>query len=225
MRSCAGRAVSSSRNPHLAERPVLAGAALNAARAVGVLVHGRDQGPEVMLDVAERLDLDDRVGYVLPVASGRSWYAGRYFDPVADNEPHVTWALECFEAAIDVARSGSVPLERIVLVGFSQGACLVAELVARRPRRLGGVGVLTGTLLGPDGEETEPGRLDGVPMFFGSGRYDEWIRLDRAESTALAFERAGAEVTFEVYEDPEHHVTDQAVAGVRALFERVLGSE
>lgn len=188
-------------------------------------MHGRDQGPEVMLDVAERLELGDAVAYVLPVAARRSWYPGRYYEPVADNEPHVTWSLECFEAAIEVARSGGSPLERIVVAGFSQGACLVAELVARRPRRLAGVAVLTGTLLGPDGSEVRPGRVDGLPMFFGSGRHDEWIRLERAESTARAFQRAGAEVVFEIYEYPEHHVTAQAVSGVRKLFERALASD
>ncbi|MBV9422197.1 MAG: dienelactone hydrolase family protein [Solirubrobacterales bacterium] len=204
---------------------MLAGAPLGTARGVGVLVHGRDQGPDVMLDVAERLGLGDAVAYVLPVAAGRSWYPGRYYEPVADNEPHVTWSLECFEAAIEVARSGGLPLERVVAAGFSQGACLVAELVARRPRRFAGVAVLTGTLLGPDGSEVRPGRVDGLPMFFGSGRYDEWIRLERAESTARAFQRAGAEVVFETYEDPEHHVTAQAVSGVRKLFERALARD
>lgn len=208
-------------NPHLASRPVLAGASLADARAVGVLVHGRDQGPEVMLDVAQRLALDD-IGYVLPAAAGRTWYPGRYFAPVEDNEPHVSWSLEALEAAIAVARDGGFGFERIVFGGFSQGACLVAELTARRPRPFAGVAVLTGTLLGPDGQEIEPAPANGLPMFFASSRYDEWIPPARAESTARAFERAGAEVTAEVLGDREHHVSSRAVAGLRRLFEGSL---
>ncbi|MBV9838396.1 MAG: dienelactone hydrolase family protein [Solirubrobacterales bacterium] len=209
-------------NPHLAEQPVLAGAPLDDAPLAAVLVHGREQGPEVMLDVAERLALDD-VAYVLPAAAGRSWYPARYFDPVSDNEPHVSWSLAALEAAIALARTPAArPLNRIVFGGFSQGACLVAELVARRPRPFAGVAVLTGTLLGPDGQEAEPGAVDGVPMFFASSRHDEWVPLARARSTAEAFRRAGARLEFEVYDDREHHVSDRAVDGLRRLITSAL---
>jgi predicted esterase len=207
-------------NAHLANPPVLAGAPLEDARAVGVLVHGRDQGPEVMLDVAGRLHLPE-VAYVLPVASERSWYPGRFFDPITDNEPHVSWSLEAFEAAIATACTRGTTIERIVLGGFSQGACLIAELVARRPRPFAGVAVLTGTLMGPAGTEIRPAHANGLAMFIASSRYDGWIPLERAEATARAFELAGAQVAFEVHDDREHHVSDRAVAGVRALFDRL----
>ena len=205
-------------NRHLRHPPVLAGVPFDRARVIGVLVHGRDQGPEVMLDVADRLALDG-AGYVLPVADGRSWYPGRYFDPPADNEPYVGWSLTAFERAIAIARDAA-SLERIVLAGFSQGACLVAELVARNPRPFAGVAVLTGTLLGPDGEEPEPAPADRLPMLFAGSRYDEWVPLERVQSSAKAFERAGASVTTEVYDDREHHVSDRAVVALRRLFER-----
>src|ERR1700735_35561 len=93
-------------NRHLRHPPVLAGVTLDRARAIGVLVHRRDQGPEVMLDVADRLALDG-VGYVLPVADGRSWYPGRYFDPPADNEPHVGWSLAAVARAVAIAGDGA----------------------------------------------------------------------------------------------------------------------
>jgi phospholipase/carboxylesterase len=114
-------------NPHLELAPWFAGVPIADARAVGVLVHGRDQGPEVMLEVTERLRLDE-VAYVLPAAAQRSWYPGRYYDPLAQNEPDLTWSLEACEAAIAVATDAGVAPRRIVLGGFSQGACLVAEL-------------------------------------------------------------------------------------------------
>jgi predicted esterase len=86
--------------------------------------------------------------------------------------------------------------------------------------RLAGAAVLTGALLGSDGEEVEPAPLDGLPMFFGSSRFDEWITLARAQSAADAFARGGAAVTFEIFEGREHHVSDRAVAGLRRLLER-----
>ncbi|HET8979688.1 MAG TPA: dienelactone hydrolase family protein [Solirubrobacteraceae bacterium] len=204
-------------NPHLEREPVAAGPELAQARMAAVLVHGRDQDEQVMLDVVGRLALPD-VAYLLPVAAGNVWYPGRYFDPLPANAPWVAWSLDALDAAIARARAGGVAEERIVVAGFSQGGCLVAELVARRPRRLAGAAVLTGTLMGPDGEETRPDPVDGLPMFFGASRYDEWVRIERVHASAQAFERAGARVTVETYEDREHLINDDAVAGVRRLL-------
>ena len=204
-------------NPHLAQGPVLAGAPLEAARMAAILVHGRDQDAEVMLDVVGRLGLDD-VAYVLPLAAGHVWYPGRYFDPLPDNAPWIAWTLDALDAAIARAQATGIGDERLVLGGFSQGACMLAELVARRPRPWAGVAILTGTLLGPEGEVTQPRRVDGLPMFFGSSRHDEWVKLPRVEATAAAFAQAGARVTLETYDDREHIINDQAVAGLRGLL-------
>jgi predicted esterase len=204
-------------NPHLARAPVLAGAPLPDARRIAVLVHGRDQDERVMLAVVGRLALPD-VAYLLPVASQNTWYPGRYFDPLPANAPWLAWSLDAVEATVGRARASGAAGADIVLGGFSQGACVVAEFVARRPRPWAGVAILTGTLMGPDGEETEPARVEGLPMFLGASRYDPWVKLERAQATAAAFERAGAQVTFETYDDREHLINDQAVAGLRRLL-------
>lgn len=181
-----------------------------------VLVHGRNQDEAVMLDAVERLNLGD-VAYLLPLAGERSWYPGRYFDPVPANEPHLSWAVEACEAALAAAGAAGVPDQRIVLGGFSQGACVVAELLARRPRPLAGAAILTGALPGRPTDRSPP-PLAGLPMLVALGRYDEWIALADAQGTAEAFARAGAAVVFEAYEDREHHINDQAVAGLRRLL-------
>jgi predicted esterase len=203
-------------NPHLTRAAVAAGRPLAGALVACVLVHGRDQDEHVMLDVVSRLGLAD-VAYLLPVAAHRSWYPGRYFDPVSDNEPHLSWAIEACEAALDSARAAGVDDRRIVLGGFSQGACVVAELVARGTRPLGGAAVLTGSLLGRPAQRS-PAPLHGLPMFVALSRHDEWIALADARATAQAFERAGAAVAFETYDDREHHISDRAVAGLRTLL-------
>ncbi len=199
-------------------RPLLtAGLPLARARMACVLVHGRDQGDDVMLDVVERLNLDD-IAYLLPVAAERSWYPGRYYDPIRENEPYLSWSIEACEAALATAGAQGVDDNRIVIGGFSQGACVVAELLARRPRTFAGAAVLTGSLLGRPDERVRPARIDGLPMFFGLSRYDEWIALSDAKATARAFEQSGAVVAFEVYEDRVHHINDRAVAGLRAML-------
>ena len=197
-------------NPHLAAAPVTVGPPVAGARRVAVVVHGRDQDPEYMLEhLVARLEAPD-VAFVLPAAAERSWYPARYFDPREANEPWLGHALAAVEAAI-----GGVEPERVVLAGFSQGACLVADLLACSPRPFAGAAILTGAFIGP---HPEPAGLEGVPVFIESSRYDEWVALDDVEATAKAFEAAGARVELQVSDDREHRIRDAAVAGVRALL-------
>jgi phospholipase/carboxylesterase len=208
-------------NPHLTTDTLTAGAADAATAAV--LVHGRDQDAEWMLDVARRIDLDDTVSYVLPRAAERSWYPGRFYDPMEDNEPWLGWSLLAIEAAVALARGPGRPLSRIALVGFSQGACIVAEHLARRPEPYGAAAILTGALFGtPDLDRVPAGSLEGMPMFFGIAEHDDWIPLDAVRDTVASFRRAGARCELRVYDDTEHGVNDDEAAAVRGLLLTLL---
>ena len=204
-------------NPHLARAPVSAGQPLDRARLACVLVHGRDQDECVMLDVVERLDLDD-VAYLLPVAAERSWYPGRYFDPPSKNEPHLTLGGRSLRRG---ARRGE---RRWCRRGARRGRWLLAGRVRNRRtagspapsvRRRGGSDRLAARSAS---ERTTPAGVDGLRMFFALSRYDEWIALQDARATAQAFERSGATVAFEVHDDRVHHINDRAIAGLRALL-------
>jgi phospholipase/carboxylesterase len=211
-------------NPHLATGTVTAGNP--DAPVAAILVHGRDQDPGYMLEIARRLALDDAVAYVLPRAAQRSWYPGRFYDPAEDNEPWLGWSLEAIGAAVTAARVRGRPLSRIALVGFSQGACIVAEHLARRPKPYGAAAILTGALLGERGSERLPaGSLGGLPMFFGIAQDDDWIPVDAVRETAGAFRRAGASCDLRVYGAEEHGVNDDEVAAVRALLTDLLERE
>jgi phospholipase/carboxylesterase len=164
-----------------------------------------------------RLD-DPEVAWVLPAAAGGAWFPGRFSDPRIANEPSLSQALEACEAAIADVLAAGVPPEQVILAGFAQGGCLVADLVARTPRPYAGVALLTGALIGPAHDVTRPQPLDGLPVFMESSRYGECVPLDRVEATARALEAAGARVELQVSDDREHRIRDAAVAGVGALL-------
>jgi phospholipase/carboxylesterase len=208
-------------NPHLSTELVRAGNP--EARVAAVLVHGRDLDPEFMLEVAQRIGLDDEAAYVLPRASGRSWYPGRFYDPMEDNEPWLGWSLEAIEAAVAAARGHGRALPAIALVGFSQGACIVAEHLARRPAPYGAAAILTGALFGtPDADRMPAGSLSDLPMFFGIAEDDDWIPVDAVRNTVAAFQRAGARCELHVYDDPEHGINDDEIVAVRSLLTDLL---
>ena len=126
-------------------------------------------------------------------------------------------------AALDreLERLGAAGLApgRVVLAGFSQGGCLVAEYAARRPKRYGGVAALTGGLIGATGEVRGPDRrLDGVPVAFVTSTLDEWVPVERVRESAKAFEHAGAAVTLELSDEPGHRIDGRAVAAVGRLL-------
>jgi phospholipase/carboxylesterase len=208
-------------NPHLGTETAVAG---NPDAAVAaVLVHGRDQDPDYMLEqVVARLGLDDDVAFVLPRAADRSWYPGRFYDPMEDNEPCLGWSLAAIEAAVARARGGGRALPSIALVGFSQGACIVAEHLARSPQPYGAAAILTGALFGRPADRMPVGSLGDLPMFFGIARDDDWIPVDAVRDTVQAFRRAGARCDLHVYDDPEHGINHDEIVAVRSLLTDLL---
>src|SRR6185295_15842250 len=84
------------------------------------------------------------VSYVAPAAAGHTWYRYSFLSPLDRNEPYLTSALELVgELVADVEAQG-VPRARIVLLGFSQGACLASEYAVRHPARYGAVIAFSG---------------------------------------------------------------------------------
>jgi predicted esterase len=202
-----------------------AGAPLRQAALAAVVVHGRTLDPEYMMDnLVGALRAGDagevgEVAYLLPRHPGKSWYPGRFNEDAEALEPWLTEGLDALDAEIAAARAAGLADEQVVLLGFSQGACLIAELLARRTRRLGAAAILTGSLIGPEDAVRRPGpAIAGMPMFFSGSRTDEWVPVRRLEATAAVFRAAGADVTCTPHDDAEHHINDADRAAVRALL-------
>jgi phospholipase/carboxylesterase len=199
----------------------VAGVPLGGADGVAVLVHGRGQDPGYLLEhLVGRLDAPG-VAFVLPAAAGAGWYPDRFNGPRAANEPWLGHAVESIIAAVETVLAAGIPPSRLLLGGFSQGGCLITEVVARRPDAYGAVAVLTGALIGPPGDVTALPPLPGLRVHVATGRFDDWVPLAAVEATARAFEAAGARVVLDISDEPGHRITDGAVAGVQALVRGV----
>ena len=205
-------------NAHLDQRVEHYGVPLDAARVAAIVVHGRAQSPEWMREhLVDRLATSD-VAFVAPEAAGNTWYPGGFMQDFEANEPWLTWALERIDQLVAQLESAGFPRSRIVLLGFSQGACLLAEYVSRHPARYGGVAILTGGLVGPPGTTWDGGSLDATPVLLATSDVDDWVPLARTEETRDVFTARGAEVTWRVYEGMEHVINDDEVVLVDALL-------
>jgi phospholipase/carboxylesterase len=206
-------------NPRPATGTVVAGEPLGSASIAVVVLHGRDQDPQWMLEnLAWELELP-RAAFILPEAENNTWYPGRFFDREEENEPWVRRALAACTNAVGIAEAAGIPIERIALAGFSQGACLVAELLAREPRRYAAAAILTGGLFGTEDQLHVPrGSLDGLPVLITGHVDDDWVPVPRVERTAELLREAHARVELAIHDDPEHQINDDEVAAVRRLL-------
>lgn len=197
---------------------IRAGAPLGAARAAMILVHGRGASAEGMLGLADAFEADD-IAYVAPQARSGSWYPQSFMAPFAQNEPYLSSALKTLSDVVaDVERQG-VPSEKIVLLGFSQGACLALEFAARNARRFGGIAGLSGGLIGPDGTpRTYAGSLQGSPVFLGCSDIDFHIPLKRVNESAEVLKALGGNVTEIIYPGMGHTIVQDEVEHVKKIL-------
>jgi predicted esterase len=201
--------------------PVLeAGERLGAARAAMILLHGRGASAEDIMTVGAELHQPGFV-YLAPQAAGNAWYPHPFTAPIESNEPFLSSALGVVEDLLQRVQA-TIPAQRVVILGFSQGACLALEFAARNPRRYGGVVGLSGGLIGPEGTPRDPaGSFEGTPVFLGCSDVDPHIPKARVVSAGEVFEAMGAAVTVRLYPGMAHTVSGEEIASVREIVEAV----
>lgn len=201
------------------DQPVYSlGLGLDEARAAVVLIHGRGATAQSILTLAEEFAQPD-LAYVAPQAAGNTWYPFSFMMPMAQNEPYLSSALATVSALVASIEDLGVPAERIVLAGFSQGACLASEWVARHARRYGGLIVFSGGLIGPPGTpRTYGGTLDGTPVFVGCSDVDFHIPVERVHETTNVLRALGATVDERIYPQMGHTVIEDELDAARTLL-------
>ncbi|WP_396220836.1 alpha/beta hydrolase [Gemmatimonas sp.] len=206
--------------PHGGVPPLVAGTPLEQASYALVLTHGRGGSAEGMLPIARAAKATD-AALVAPVAVGNSWYPKRFLDPREQNEPWLSSALASVGAAVEQVRSAGIPSERIILVGFSQGACLTLEyatIAAQANVRFGGVAALAGGLIGDQlVPRRDHGSLRGTPVLLACGNADGHIPEAIVRSSADVFRALGATVDLRIYEGIGHDIVGDQIAALTEM--------
>ena len=207
--------------PHAGQPVVEAGVALGQAPAAVIMVHGRNAGPANILDLAARFERP-HLTYLAPAAAGGTWYPHSFMADIASNEPGISSGIAVLEALVTRAEDAGIPKARIVLAGFSQGACLTSEFAIRHASRFGGVLIFTGGAIGPAGTTwNSAGDFAGTPVFLGCSDRDAHVPESRARETADVCRRLGADVTLRIYPGMGHVVNDDEIAFARGVLDTV----
>ncbi len=198
------------------QRIVEAGQDLRTARAAMILLHGRGASAEDIMTIASEVQ-QPGWAYLAPQAAGNTWYPNPFTAPLESNEPHLSAAMETIARVVERVEA-RIPAQRVVLLGFSQGACLTLEWAARNARRYGGVVGLSGGLIGPDGTPRDyPGNFDGTPVFLGCSDIDPHIPMRRVVETGEVLKGMAADVTVRFYPGMGHLVSGEELATITEL--------
>lgn len=208
--------------PHQGQPVLVAGEPLESAKAAMIMLHGRGAAAEDILELATQVD-QAGFSYLAPQAAEHTWYPNSFLAPIASNEPGLSSGLATIASLLEQVRESGIEVERIMLLGFSQGACLTLEFVARNTRRYGGVVGLSGGLIGPEGTPRDyPGSLEDTPVFLGCSDRDFHIPKERVELSAEVLQRMGGNVTARLYPHLGHTVNRDELQFVRDMMASVV---
>jgi phospholipase/carboxylesterase len=204
---------------------VTAGLPLGESRAVMIMVHGRNAGPKNILELVPRLSREGFT-YLAPAAADNTWYPYSFMADTAKNEPGLSSGLAMLDRLVVDLVGRGVHRDRIILLGFSQGACLTAEFAVRHPHRYGGVIIFSGGLIGPPGTAwNETGSFAGTPVFLGCSDVDGHVPKQRVTESAEVFGRMDANVTLRIYPGMGHLVSDDEISFGQAMMDDVLAGK
>ncbi|HEY6118105.1 MAG TPA: alpha/beta fold hydrolase [Candidatus Dormibacteraeota bacterium] len=197
-----------------------AGEPIQSARAAMILLHGRGASADDIMTIAAEVQ-QPGWAYLAPQAAGNTWYPNPFTSPLESNEPYLSAALDMVSKL--VARvEARVPAQRIVFLGFSQGACLTLEWAARNARRYGAVLGLSGGLIGPDGTPRDyEGSFGRTPVFLGCSDIDPHIPMRRVVESGEVLTKMDADVIVRFYPGMGHLVSGEEIATIQDILAEI----
>lgn len=186
-----------------------------------VMIHGRGASAQDILSLATVFELSG-FAFLAPQAAGNTWYPNRFTAPIEQNEPWLSSALAITRDMISYIAKSGIPEERIILLGFSQGACLAREYSICNIRRYGEIVGFSGALIGPDETPPRPaGLLQGTPVFLGCNDGDFHIPRRWVDQAAEIFRSLGGIVTERIYPNMDHTINQDEIDFVRGMLKSI----
>jgi phospholipase/carboxylesterase len=192
--------------PHQQSYTATGGSDPSRAKAAMIMVHGRGATAESILTLADEFG-DHKLHLAAPQAAQFQWYPYSFLAPTERNEPGLSSGLQAIWDVKQELNNKGFSDDRIIFLGFSQGACLASEFVARHPAHYGGLIAFSGGLIGDSvSAENYSGSLEGTSLFFGCSDIDPHIPEERVHESAGVLKKLNADVTVKIYPGMAHTV-------------------
>ncbi|MCI4669058.1 MAG: dienelactone hydrolase family protein [Bacteroidia bacterium] len=188
-----------------------AGKPLNEAKKAMIMVHGRGASPDSILSLREHLALED-FALLAPAATANTWYPYSFMAPTVQNEPGLSTGLGVIKQIVEDVLSAGIEKKDIYFLGFSQGACLTSEFLARNADTYGGAFIYSGGVIGDKIDKSNyQGNFGGTPILLGCSDVDAHVPLERVQASTKIFEEMGATVTERIYPNAPHTIFDDEI--------------
>lgn len=175
------------------------------------MLHGRGANARDILGLANHLDVSD-FALLAPQATHNTWYPYSFLTKPEQNEPWLSSALDLLKDLVEEVVEQGISEENIYFLGFSQGACLTLEFVARNAKKYSGIVAFTGGLIGDKiYEENYAGDFDQTPIFLSTGNPDPHVPLERIEESAAILKKMNANLQVKVYENRPHTILQEEI--------------
>lgn len=210
-------------NPHQNQPVAVTGVDFDKASKAMIMIHGRGASAQSILALSKEFENTDDFVFLAPQASGHTWYPYSFLAPRDQNQPGIDSGLQAIGDIIEKLNEQGISNEHIFLLGFSQGACLASEFVARNPSKYAGLIALSGGLIGESIDlDSYSGNLGKTSVFMGCSDIDAHIPKERVHDSADVFEKLNAQVTKKLYPGMGHLVNEDEIRHINDLIKRSL---
>lgn len=200
---------------------ITSGKPVDEAQKALILLHGRGADAADILGLAGHLAVSE-YALLAPQATNNTWYPYSFLVPQRDNEPWLSSGIQVLLELVQDINAAGISSERIYFLGFSQGACLTLEFVARNARRWGGVVAFTGGLIGDQiSADNYQGDFGSTPIFIGSSDPDPHVPVERVQATVQILTSMHADVLVRIYPRMGHTINqDEIEQANRIVFNK-----
>jgi len=208
-------------NPHQNQPVLFTGEKIETAKAAMILIHGRGSTAKEILTLSNEFT---HTGFLFaaPQALGNTWYPYSFLYPLEENEPGLSSGLYVIDELVNNLLKAGISLKHIMLLGFSQGACLILEYAARNAKRYGGVIGFSGGLIGDKiNRKNYKGSFEQTPVFLGCSDVDPHIPIKRVEETEVIIKNMEGDVTMRIYKNMGHTINTDEINFVRNLIKNL----
>lgn len=197
---------------------ITAGKDLQEAKKALIMLHGRGASAEDIIGLAPNLQVKN-YALIAPQATNYTWYPYSFLAPPTQNEPWLSSALAVLKEVVQDLHQAGISDDNIYFAGFSQGACLTLEFVARNARKWGGVAAFTGGLIGDRiYAENYKGDFSGTPVFIGTSDPDPHVPVERVRESAIILKNMKAAVTEKIYQNMGHTINRDEIEKANGLI-------
>ena len=195
------------------------GAEPQEAKAVMIMIHGRGSNAKGITAIMHEIHKKNKIMVIAPQAMANTWYPHSFLMPREQNQPHLNSGIQAIADAIQKAKMHGFTNENIFMLGFSQGACLASEFVARHPNKYGGIFILSGGLIGDMiYPELYKGDLKQTPIFIGCSDTDLHIPVERIHETSTVLNTLNGRVIKRIYPNMGHTINHEELSNINAII-------